>query len=298
MPWAKFSDDAQRSERILALSIPARWFWAAAIMENRGYRGGRSAFISTVRATALARQQGIRPKLIRELEAKGRWEPVDGGWNIHHYEQFLPSLRELQEDREPDPVKSAAGSKGAASRWQTDGNAHGRSNGRPMAGPKQTDGPARARARGPVPVPSPVPGSPDVSATPHSADAEALILESEVSLSPLHQVFRAWIQSTERTGRTELDDKRRRLIQNALKTYPLEDVLDAVDGWRFDAHHRGENDRGRPYNDLGLVLRDPEHIERFRDFKRRPVSVVMPARKPSMSAVYRDRAAALREVGD
>ena len=138
-----------------------------------------------------------------------------------------------------------------------------------------------------------------VSPTAHSASAEqALVLRSEVSVSPVVQVFRAWATSTGRSGRTLLDDKRQRLIVRALAAYELEDVLDAVDGWRFDAHHRGENDRGRPYNDLGLILRDPEHIERFRDFKRRPVAVVMPTGKPSMSAFYRDQAAKHAEAGD
>ncbi len=139
----------------------------------------------------------------------------------------------------------------------------------------------------------------DISPTAHSADAEtALVLQSEISVSPAVQVFRAWVTSTGRSGRTVLDDKRQRLIVRALAAYELEDVLDAVDGWRFDAHHRGENDRGRPYNDLGLILRDPEHIERFRDFKRRPIGLVMPTGKPSMGDFYRDQAAKHAEAGD
>ncbi len=138
-----------------------------------------------------------------------------------------------------------------------------------------------------------------VTTSPHSADAEtALVLKSEISVSPVVQVFRTWIASTGRSGKTLLDNKRQRLIARALAGYELEDILDAVDGWRFDAHHRGENDHGRPYNDLGLILRDPEHIERFRDFKRRPVAVVIPTGKPSMSAFYRDQAAKHAEAGD
>lgn len=84
------------------------------------------------------------------------------------------------------------------------------------------------------------------------------------------EVFEAWRASTGRNGRVVLDDKRRRLIQKALADYPLDDVLDAVRGWEHSAFHRGCNDRGRPYNDLGLLLRSPEHIERFRDLARGP----------------------------
>lgn len=82
---------------------------------------------------------------------------------------------------------------------------------------------------------------------------------------PVEQVFGAWVQSTGR-DRTQLDDKRRRLIRAALASYPIEDVLAAVDGWRHSAHHRGENDRHTVYNDLGLLLRNGEMIERFRDY--------------------------------
>jgi hypothetical protein len=51
--------------------------------------------------------------------------------------------------------------------------------------------------------------------------------------------------------------------------YPLADLLDAVCGWKRSPHHRGENDRGKPYNDLELLLRDSKHIEEFRDLERK-----------------------------
>lgn len=82
-------------------------------------------------------------------------------------------------------------------------------------------------------------------------------------------VFDAWVASTGKApGRTRLDAKRKRVISAALKSYPLDDVLDAVDGWRFVAHNRGENDRGTVFNDIDLLLRDAKHIEQFRDAKR------------------------------
>ncbi|HEX9992494.1 MAG TPA: hypothetical protein VGB14_06180 [Acidimicrobiales bacterium] len=80
-------------------------------------------------------------------------------------------------------------------------------------------------------------------------------------------VFDAWRDATGH-HRAVLDSKRTATILKALRLYPLEDVLDAVKGWRHDPHNRGENDRGRPYNDITLLLRDAEHIERFRDLER------------------------------
>jgi hypothetical protein len=80
-------------------------------------------------------------------------------------------------------------------------------------------------------------------------------------------VFEAWKASTGK-HRAQLDDKRRRKIKAALRAYPLTDVLDAVRGWEHSPHHRGENEQGTVYNDLSLLLRDGEYIERFRDFWR------------------------------
>lgn len=81
---------------------------------------------------------------------------------------------------------------------------------------------------------------------------------------PVEQVFAAWQASTGKR-RAKLDAKRRRIIDRALKDYPLDDVLAAVDGWRYSPHHRGENRDGTVYDDLGLLLRDAAHIEKFRD---------------------------------
>lgn len=88
--------------------------------------------------------------------------------------------------------------------------------------------------------------------------------------SPVTAVFEAWTDSTNRTARTVLDSKRRKVIAAALKTHPLPDVLDAVRGWQNSPWHRGENPERRPYNDLGLLLRDAENIEKFRDLARGP----------------------------
>ena len=90
-------------------------------------------------------------------------------------------------------------------------------------------------------------------------------------------VFDAWVAATgKHPNRTRLDEKRRRIIANALKAHPVEDVLDAVVGWRHDPFYCGENDRGRAFNDLGLLLRDAEHVERFRDLARQQATKIEP----------------------
>lgn len=81
-------------------------------------------------------------------------------------------------------------------------------------------------------------------------------------------MFDAWVEATGRTGRTVLDRKRRRLIRRALDEHPLDDVLDAVVGIMRSPFHVGQNDRGRAYTGLDVILRDAEHIEQFRDLAR------------------------------
>jgi hypothetical protein len=111
------------------------------------------------------------------------------------------------------------------------------------------------------------------------------VLTAPVSRTPAEQVFDAWLVSTGRSGRTIFDTKRQRVVAAALKAYPLEDVLDAVRGWRHSAHHRGENDRATVYNDLELLLRDGRHIEQFRDLERRAPSTLGSLPAPRRSAL-------------
>lgn len=80
-------------------------------------------------------------------------------------------------------------------------------------------------------------------------------------------VFDAWREATGHE-RARLDDKRRRVIRKALKDYDLPTVVDAVRGWRYSPHHSGQNANGTVYDDIGLLLRDAAHIERFANLER------------------------------
>lgn len=99
----------------------------------------------------------------------------------------------------------------------------------------------------------------------------------------LERVFAVWIEATGRhPARTRLDDKRKSAIRKALKSHPVEDVMDAVVGWQYDPFYCGQNDRGRTYNDLGLLLRDAEHIERFCDLARAAAVPLVPSVDPGV----------------
>lgn len=127
-----------------------------------------------------------------------------------------------------------------------------------------------------------------------SRPPDPLTHRPEDQLPPVESVFAAWLVSTKRTGRTVLDSKRRATISAALRTHPLEDVLDAVRGWENSPHHRGENAERKVWNDLGLLLRNAEKIEQFRDLARGPRITARPANGFRPPAIDDDRSAPSR----
>lgn len=77
-------------------------------------------------------------------------------------------------------------------------------------------------------------------------------------------VFREWVTETGRdTARTKLTADRRRRIQKALASHGLEVCLAAVRNIGADSWAAGENDRGRPFNDIEHALGTTKRIEEW-----------------------------------
>ncbi len=112
-------------------------------------------------------------------------------------------------------------------------------------------------------------GETHTSSSPASlALVPAPVSPAATARADVHVVFDAWREATGKR-KAQLDSKRRRRIELALREYPLDDVVDAVKGWRHSPFHAGRNDRAKAYNELDLLLRDAAHIEQFRDLERR-----------------------------
>lgn len=81
----------------------------------------------------------------------------------------------------------------------------------------------------------------------------------------LMEVFNFWIAELRHGAPTRivLSDKRKRKIQQALKLYDVQTCKDAILGCKQSDFHMGRNGMGKKYDDIELILRDPEHIERF-----------------------------------
>lgn len=96
---------------------------------------------------------------------------------------------------------------------------------------------------------------------------------SEVKTSPVDvltlenqavtQLFEHW-QQIMKHPLAKLDKKRKRTIEQALKLgYTISALKQAIDGCKNTPYNMGKNDRNQLYDDIGLILRDAEHIERF-----------------------------------
>jgi len=84
--------------------------------------------------------------MAEKLVSVGLWERTEAGFRFHDWDQFQPSA-DIERDRRESVsrLRSEAGKRGAAKRWQTDG----KRDGKPIANGWQTDSPV------PVPVPEP-----------------------------------------------------------------------------------------------------------------------------------------------
>jgi len=114
-------------------------------------------------------------------------------------------------------------------------------------------------------------GSPTSDELTRTTTNENQLNEKKTRQPEVQQVFDLWLAVTGKDRqRTKLDSKREARIVWALKAYPLDDVLDAVQGWQKSQFHSGQNSDGKVWNDLTLLLRNAEKLEFFRDCQRRP----------------------------
>lgn len=76
-------------------------------------------------------------------------------------------------------------------------------------------------------------------------------------------VFEHWRKTLNHPD-AKLDGKRVKVIEGALAIgYSVAQLKQAIDGNASSTFHQGQNDRGKVYDSLGLILRDAEHIDRF-----------------------------------
>lgn len=85
------------------------------------------------------------------------------------------------------------------------------------------------------------------------------------NLLSVAEVWEFWLLTLRSKSGTRcvLSDKRRRKIEKAIESYGVEGCKKAILGCSMSDFHMGRNGSGTKYDDVELILRDPEHIERF-----------------------------------
>ena len=85
----------------------------------------------------------------------------------------------------------------------------------------------------------------------------------KVSEDAIEQVFAYWKQIISPKSRAVLDDARVRKIGWAIHDYGIEACKQAIDGIAKSDWHMGVNPQQKKYNDVELIFRHAENVERF-----------------------------------
>jgi hypothetical protein len=122
MSWGRLDDGFHDHPKVEELSLAAVGLWTLCL--SRALRHRRTdavpGFVPEARVRKLAGRQtkALATELTTPPPGKkfGLWEPVEGGWIIHDFSDYLPKGRDPEEAAE-------SGRKGAAAKWAKQGKA-------------------------------------------------------------------------------------------------------------------------------------------------------------------------------
>lgn len=84
------------------------------------------------------------------------------------------------------------------------------------------------------------------------------------SSSEVKEIFDYWIQVMGKDGKSKLTKEREGAVKARLKDgYTVDQIKLAIYGCSVTPHNMGQNDNGKPYNDLELICRKGSNVERF-----------------------------------
>lgn len=86
-----------------------------------------------------------------------------------------------------------------------------------------------------------------------------------VSPEDVMKVFGEWVRwcKSSRGPKPALTEERIVIIGAAIADYGLQTCIDAVIGCSYSDWHMGQNPQGKKYNDVELIFRNAQNIERF-----------------------------------
>lgn len=86
----------------------------------------------------------------------------------------------------------------------------------------------------------------------------------QVKKEDIQEVFDFWVETFQKK-RAKLDIKRELAIGSAIHDWGVDECKKAIMGCSLSDFHMGRNKNKVVYNDIELILRDSEKIERFID---------------------------------
>lgn len=100
---------------------------------------------------------------------------------------------------------------------------------------------------------------------PRTKSAKAALADSaEVDL-----VWNEWIKvHREGVRKPAFTEDRRVLVACAVYDFGVDSCVEAIHGCKLSPFHQGDNDRRRKYDDVSLILRNAEKVERFCEIYR------------------------------
>lgn len=298
MTWFKVDDGFADHPKVIALQASKHWKGALALWTLAGSWSSRHLTDGHV-PSAVVTRLGCAPHDALALVEAGLWDQVDGGYRFHGWEERNPSREAVEADRAATRervqrhrtgkgLKAQALAKcgsschycGAAlslSSMTMDHVIPRKNGGETEIGnvvaaclgcnSSKSNGTLVTRyqcACNALPTRS----SPTHVTAPRPDPTRPVLLNganAPVALTrdraPVLEIFEHWKAATGK-GRAKLDTRRRTRIEWALANYAPDEVKRAIDGYAASAWHRGDNDRGRAFLDLTLMLRDAEHVER------------------------------------
>lgn len=91
----------------------------------------------------------------------------------------------------------------------------------------------------------------------------------KVSEAAVQEIFNYWKQVIAPSSRAVLDDNRVIKIGWAIHDYGMEACKQAIDGIAQSDWHMGNNPRNKKYNDVELIFRSADNVERFMDMAKK-----------------------------
>lgn len=100
----------------------------------------------------------------------------------------------------------------------------------------------------------------------------------------VRDVFDHWRQVMGHTD-AKLTEKRERLVRARLRHYTVEQLKAAIDGCKATPFNMGANRDGTVYDELALICRDGEHVERYmRNARNGTTALALPPARAAPSA--------------